>query len=678
MPFSRIPEVTTLIATIDSAMARADDIGNDMIRDLMPELRDTIDEINAALREVDALLFEGLRDEAVTLHDEEFATLASRLTLEDREGWPELERFFVVEGITPPPKVDYDTLSALESAHAELEELRRPLDKLRRLALERAPLARRLALLRKLRETDPTKPVWTQAITEHEEARVAELHQEARRVLASRDPDAIAALHAELVDPEWGVPMPRDLIKATRGADLWVQLRAAAAQAEAAASDLEAGWQELQQGLPTPGIIERMRLQRMHWQQAVQSATESRQYLGDCPTIGGFVREEQIDERMAALTPRVEPPLQWLAAQDSTDALAAQLQQVCGQLEYLCDQKPDKPAESSWLADMERLDSEAERLCQAQPGLVYPDYLRERVTKALAAVRGRAGQRRRFVLLASAGGVVAACLVIFGIVTALSWRAQYFEDLATLDNYLARARAGEFTDIPPEVSNIATKYDDAEVGARVESITSLVSLESKRRADFQAAREECDQAIKMARELLEQREAEARVAAWPPEVVAAARAWKRARKVGGDPGKRVPAPKDIPKGNDTFAGIHTNEEDDLATLEAEQGRIETALDRLASAHVREQVRTWQEAVQASDDPEELRDVRRQLDDLLAMQSQDKVTGAEELLVKQSRLRFGFESVDLLQKTRRMIEARIAALDKSPAAGTPADATEESQ
>ena len=47
MPFNRIPEITALISTIDTAMARADDIGNDMIRDLMPDLRDAIDEINA-------------------------------------------------------------------------------------------------------------------------------------------------------------------------------------------------------------------------------------------------------------------------------------------------------------------------------------------------------------------------------------------------------------------------------------------------------------------------------------------------------------------------------------------------------------------------------------------------------------------------------------------------------
>jgi hypothetical protein len=673
MPFSRIPEVTTLIATIDSAMARADDIGNDIIRDLMPELRDTIDEINAALREVDALLFEGLRDEAVTLHDEEFATLASRLNLEDREGWPELERFFVVEGISPPPKIDYDTLSALESAHAELEELRRPLDKLRRLALERVPLSRRLALLRKLRETDPTKPVWTQAITEHEEARVAELHQEARRVLGSRDPEAIAALHAELVDPEWGVPIPRDLIKATRGADLWEQLRAAANQAAAAASGLEAGWQELQQGLPTPALIDRMRLQRMQWQQALQSAAESRQYLGDCPTIGGFVREEQIDQRIDALAPRVEEPLQWLAAQDAADAMAAQLQQVCGQLEYLCDQKPEKPAESSWLADVERLGAEAERVCQAQPGLVYPDYLRERVTKALAAVRGRTVQRRRFVLLASAAGVAVACLLIFGIWMLLSGWQKKRDSLSVLEDYLTRSRAGEFTEVPDKVVGIAGASDDADMVAAMEKIRSFVAQEEKRRGDFQAAREACDQMHQAARGVLEQRVDKARVDAWPAEAVASARAWRRARKVGGDPGKRVPAAKDIPKGNDIVAGIHAEEEDVLATLEAEQGRIETALDRLASAHVREQVRTWQEAVQAAADPRQLGEVRKQLDDLLASQNLDKVEGADELLVKQSQSRFGYESADLLRKTQRIIDARIKALEPNAAAGEPADA-----
>jgi hypothetical protein len=55
MPFNRMPEAGSLIAQIDTAMARADDIGDDMIRDLMPELRDMIDKVNAALRGIDAL-----------------------------------------------------------------------------------------------------------------------------------------------------------------------------------------------------------------------------------------------------------------------------------------------------------------------------------------------------------------------------------------------------------------------------------------------------------------------------------------------------------------------------------------------------------------------------------------------------------------------------------------------
>ena len=83
-----------LADSVDAAMARNDDIGMDMLRDLMPELREAIEGINTGLRDVDVLLFEGLRDEAMALHEPELLGIAVRLNLEDKATWPNAQGFF--------------------------------------------------------------------------------------------------------------------------------------------------------------------------------------------------------------------------------------------------------------------------------------------------------------------------------------------------------------------------------------------------------------------------------------------------------------------------------------------------------------------------------------------------------------------------------------------------------
>jgi hypothetical protein len=573
MPFTRLQELGTLAASIDTAMARNDDIGMDMMRDLLPELRETIDDVNTALREVDALLFEGLRDEAVTLHDPEFPVLAARLHLEDRGHWPELQAFFTAEGINLPPRIDFDTLTALESAHAELEELRRPLDRLRRLNLERAPLQRRLAMLRKLRETDPTKPVWTQAIAAHEEARVGELHEAVRTAIQNRDPFAISALHAELVDPEWGIPVPRDLVRNTRGADIWMRMREVAAQAEAAAAELEAGHAEAAQAPPTPDLVARQRQSRQAWLEAEATLRECLAALAECPQIAAIVREEALESRLATQAPRVQEPLRWLTVEDAREALVLQHQQVCGQLEYLVDHPPDRKGdESTWLAGVGRLEADLLHCCQAEPSLGYPELLRERVRGAAAEVRGREARRRRLFMLAVGSGVLAAC----GLVWALwSWRsaaANRMEAVRTLKEMLAEAEQGAYAEVPESAADLLEAYaDDRKLAAMGDDIEEAVERERKRRGEVATALADFTTAVATARAALEKRERDEtpRLDAWDPAVLDAADAWREARRRGGEHAKRQPA---------ETAGLPLEKRPVAAqdALKAEEARIATA------------------------------------------------------------------------------------------------------
>ena len=173
-----------------------------------------------------------------------------------------------------------------------------------------------MAVLRELKKADPIKPVWARAIKDHEEARLIELHPETRRVLAMRNPEAIIALHTELIDPLWSVPIPRELIKATRGAEHWLAMRSATNQAKDAAKGFEAAWQGLEKEGPTPELLERLRLLRYRHQEAARLMAAATASLDACPTVAGLAQEEKLAEQLATLASRVEAPLQWLSAQD--------------------------------------------------------------------------------------------------------------------------------------------------------------------------------------------------------------------------------------------------------------------------------------------------------------------------------------------------------------------------
>ena len=660
MTFNRIPEITALITRIDSAMARADGAGNDAMRSLMPELREAIDDVNAALREVDALLFQGLRDEAIGLHEEEFPALAARLNLEDREEWPELERFLVVAGVGFPPKIDFDTLSSLESAHAELEGLRRPLDRLRRMALERAPVAQRLSVLRELRRADSTKPVWTQAIKDHEQARVAELHQEVRRVLATRDPQAIATVHAELVNPDWGIPIPRDLIRATRGADLWMTLRSAAGLAREAGKGLEAGWQELQQSAPTPELVERLRGLRSQYDQAGRLVSEVSPRLAECPTMAGLVQEERLVEQIEAVASRVAEPLHWLANQDAADAVAAHFQQLCGQLEYLCGQTPTRAAESAWLAEVRRIQGEAEQISSSHAGLAVSPELQERLTAATAAVFARAGRRRQLLLAAVAAGVVAAGLLVFMI--AAWWRkgAVVSDDLHTLESLSFRARAGEFAELPEEAASIVRHYSGDDRFARVANdIEGFVREEADRREKFRQAIAEIDRSVDAARNQLEARNDQDRqLEAWPGSVVEGARAWRRARELGGEPGKRQSKAGGVTTDNAAVDELQAAEEEELGVMERMHKDLVAEYENAAATFVKRKNNEFLGMVQGARDPEEIRTLRQAIEGLLeavTAYDRDRQKILPELLEKPPGMGDGNTLAKGLITTRNMLE-----------------------
>jgi len=284
----------------------------------------------------------------------------------------------------------------------------------------------------------------------------------------------------------------------------------------------------------------------------------------------------------------------------------------------------------------------------------------------------------------SVAGAVAACLLIVGLVSWLRNGSTARENLANLKAFESRADAGEFVVVPPEVADLGERYSgDDRFRKLIQTIEQCVSRESMRRESLREANREFDQAYAEGKALLKARQGADRLAEWPQSVVAGARAWRKARRIGGEPGNRVPKPANIVAGSDAVRQFHAEEEAEILDRESKQKNLEGDFEEAAGAHVRDQTRELQAALQGPKDLEDVIALQNRVDELLAMQVEEKTPHADELLEKTSQLRYSFGAADQLKQTRRMIQTKAKELSvvggpKSPSSSTPADAAGQPQ
>jgi len=580
---TRLTPYQKLADDIDAAIERADEIGADTIRDLLPEWREAVDAINVALKEADGLLFEGLRDEALGLHDTDLTVVASRFAVHERPQWPDISAWFAEMGLSDPPRVDTDAVSQLEAVHGELDTLRKGLEKVRRMALERAPLGNKLSALRKLRSYDSTKLVWSKAVAAHEDACLREFRTKITRALAKADFGALADMHAALVDPDWECEVPRDLVSATRGADIASTIRDAVGRAEELAKDIESRWS----ASPGPTHVQCEQLldlrQRLHDTKGV--IDDCLGHLQDFPQILGVIRKAGLDTSYDGLFPRLSKPMEWVEACASLHATRSSFAAECRRVEYLCDHLPDQAGESKWLANLQRSDSEIRRCCQQQPELVFPELLQERVRKAQASIRSRENLRIRFVMVAAV-----SVLVLLGGITAFVgfryWKqGEKDRAVAALKDAVKDARYGMYLERPAEVESYAGTYgQDTKVSRLLREFDECVEVEKDRRSAFSEHVVSHKELVEAAAGAVNDRRAaasdEGRLAPWPESFVDAAQKLAKARGVGGQPEKR---------GADTGAVIPASgrrqfekEEQEIATCEATQSKVDGELEQLAA------------------------------------------------------------------------------------------------
>lgn len=398
----------------DAALGRGDDMGVELLRSLVPEITDAVEEINDGLRESVSLLFEGLRDEALGLHDASLPEAALRLHLADKPQWPDMALRFQAAEIALPPAIDFEALTAVNAAYAEVEQLRNPLDALRRLVLDRAPLADRIQALREIQKLDSSRPTWAEQLAPLEQARITELAPEIAAAVKGGDAKALAALEAEIMNPAWITAVPVRLAQQAQGANSWLQLRRGLPVIEDLAASIEREFEPIPAGedaFDDSGRLDRLRDARNRWQALETKCREIVFAMPQYPVVGKLAQPENLGLRLEMARAQVEPALNWMAAIDAHEHVLETFQQLCDDLHKLAAELPMAGGAKAWLGRVEQAVESIRKTQTLVPGLAVPSALEAALGAAKLEVASRIARQRWAVVAVSAAAITAPFLL---------------------------------------------------------------------------------------------------------------------------------------------------------------------------------------------------------------------------------------------------------------------------
>lgn len=206
-------------------------------------------EVNDRLAESDRLLALSQRSEALRLvHLEPDALDQYReLAFRGADRWAEVTQ---AAGLDDAPRLDAEAADRLTAAVAAEKAVADTLRQHRTLALARAPLRQRLAVLRRLTAAEPANHGWREDQRLYELGRLEEMRKDLADPVRRADWAVVRELHDDLQADGWVAPKPAELVDAVRkraaalrrqeGARLMAalgpKLDAARAAAEAAAA----------------------------------------------------------------------------------------------------------------------------------------------------------------------------------------------------------------------------------------------------------------------------------------------------------------------------------------------------------------------------------------------------------------------------------------------------------
>ncbi|MCA9015742.1 MAG: hypothetical protein KDA77_10465, partial [Planctomycetaceae bacterium] len=406
----------------------------EIIEELNQSLIEIVTRINSRLRRCDALLGQGLRSEAIQLAEQEpdVLTAVSYLDFAEWDEWADLVR---QAGLKVAPEMLLETAAELNQSYTVESALEDHLKQHRLLALARAPLSKRLMVMRKIVNLDTDNPVWQDDIEVFERQRFEQMRSELQRASQQGDVDCLAALEEELTTIAWLSPPPKKLISQARSAHRHCRIQKAEQELKQLESKLTEAFAELD--------LEKARPLRSRWNALLQIAG---------PNPSESLRETQ---------QLVQPALNWLDEEDQMQIKEQAYQQALFNLEQaISDQRSAE--------DLQELYHEVTRT-----GRDLPVHLYQRYTGSMHYQETRS--RRRFVLMVS--GTIVTLLMVGLLLGYLIQRSNQQQEIAAhtaaLDEMITSGnliRADEYrTQLEPqawimespEIQQLSSRLDGA-------------------------------------------------------------------------------------------------------------------------------------------------------------------------------------------------------------------------
>jgi len=198
-----------LAEDVGAALTMGGEAGMDMLRGLMAEWCETVEDVNKAREICVEMAAEGRRHEAIWWHADGFFDVADRLSPE-RPGWEAWEEAFLDLGVIVP-RVNHELKEMADQIHADLlaqdltgRSLEEHIDTLRRNVLARGHFGERLTILQEIRAIDPAGNIWEEMLQPLRVRRSGEIEAELNAAIAEDDFAAIDRLKREADSGDWG------------------------------------------------------------------------------------------------------------------------------------------------------------------------------------------------------------------------------------------------------------------------------------------------------------------------------------------------------------------------------------------------------------------------------------------------------------------------------------------
>jgi hypothetical protein len=336
------------------------------------------------------LLQQGLRSEAIQLAESEPNLLDTLAVLDfpERAEWDDMVQ---MRGLTSAARIPLEPARLLNEAYAEEDPLQELLRRHRRLALQRAPLRLRIAVLRRLAAQDPGIPIWAEDLRAFEQVRMLQIQDEATEALRHHDPEWIGRLLNEVEQSGWVDAPPELLVLSLRKVGTQIK-------GERARTALEDVAARLDEALNARDPI-RGRLARQEWLRLSATAAPA--------------HDDPLADRAAAA-------LDWLEDQDRIDRENQEHEEALVQLARALDYPGTLIP-----ADLERLAHAVQK-----HGEGIPEALRLRYITRLREAEVSQMRRKRLVVVGSAAGVLLAGTLIYLAIHAQA-RSNQAEQAAT-------------------------------------------------------------------------------------------------------------------------------------------------------------------------------------------------------------------------------------------------------